>query len=149
MVCDLHQLPDSTVELRAISLWNPWAMWVALGWKTVETRLHDRFASLERKRVAIHAALTWDVSAIESARKYLSTEQIRETVQNLKTWPSGAFICTVDVEDYRVTETTDAKAALIECDTPRFGLYLSNVKLFVPPILARGRQGIWKAQLPL
>jgi hypothetical protein len=43
-----------------ISLWQPWAQWVALGWKLIESRTHNRFKSLLTKRIGIHASAKWD-----------------------------------------------------------------------------------------
>ena len=42
--------------MKAISLWQPHATWVAMKWKTIETRTHDRFRSLRGQRIIIHAA---------------------------------------------------------------------------------------------
>lgn len=141
-----YSLPDPERArdgmLPAISLYNPWAMWVALGWKTIETRLHDRFQSLKGLHILIHAGLSWDVRAIQEAKPYLTKEQIQETTLNLKTWPRGAFVCNTLVHDYRLTEPEDAKAALIECQTPRVGLYLRDTTI-MEPVDAVGRQGIW------
>ena len=44
------------IEIPCISLWQPWASLIALGWKTVETRGHNRFACLAGRRIAIPAA---------------------------------------------------------------------------------------------
>ena len=53
----------SPEELTVISLWRPWCFWVMLGWKTIETRTHDRFANMMGKRIGIHAAQKWDDEA--------------------------------------------------------------------------------------
>ena len=64
---------DGKVELRdadmmpAISLYQPWAEWIMLGWKVIETRKHWRFACLVGKDVLIHAAMRYDVRAIDEA----------------------------------------------------------------------------------
>lgn len=139
-----------------ISLWQPWAQWVALGWKTIETRTHHKFAGLAGKRIAIHAALKWDKSAIEAARPYLSNEQLAahlgaytgaEPVMMASTGAvigaRGNVICTAFVKEHRALGPADAKAALIECESvPRFGLVLEDIQIiqFIP---ARGKQGIW------
>lgn len=132
------------MNIPCISMWQPWAQWVAWGWKTIETRTHDRFASLEGKTIAIQAAKVWDTSALRSAGCYLSEDQIRETAANYCAWPRGAIICLATVDRCGVTERTDAPKALIECESLRFGLYLTNVKLVAPAIPCRGRQGIFK-----
>jgi predicted transcriptional regulator len=44
-------------DMKVITLWQPWASFIALGWKTIETRTHDRFKNLVCERIAIHAGL--------------------------------------------------------------------------------------------
>lgn len=46
--------------MKTISLWQPHATWIAMKWKTIETRTHARFAGLVGQRVAIHAAKKYD-----------------------------------------------------------------------------------------
>jgi hypothetical protein len=135
-------------ELLVISLWQPWATWVMWGWKTIETRLHSRFASLACHRIGIHAAKRWDDNAIRLARPYLTDRQI-EFTQSF-THARGALICTTFVPRYisRLIYC-EARLALIECDTPRSGLSLIDVERFEPPIPMRGRQGVWTISYPL
>jgi hypothetical protein len=134
--------------IPAISLWQPWATWILWGWKTIETRLHDRFAKLEGRRIAIHASVTWDQQAISAASPYLTKEQVEQTYKLLpRDWKAGCLLCSALVEDYRLTEPGDAKRALIECDTPRVGLWLKDIQPIEPPIAMRGHQGIWMVEL--
>jgi hypothetical protein len=130
-----------------ISLWRPWAEWVMLGWKPIETRLHTRFEKLVGKRIGIHAAKVWDRKAIDVARPYLTAEQIASTYEILRTQPAGVLLGTIFVEDFRLLEPSDSEAALIECETIRYGLILSApIKLHCPRPM-RGHQGIWKAEI--
>jgi hypothetical protein len=125
-----------------ISLWMPWANWVMLGWKTVETRRHNRFRNLEGKRIGIHATAKWDDTAIEAARPYLSEEQISDTLGFLRI--GGAILGTVQVEwaSHQPLAAQFCKSALIECVTERYGLYLRFPRI-IEAIPARGKQGIW------
>lgn len=52
--------------MKVITLWQPWATWVVLGWKTIETRLHPRFASLAGQVIGIHAGLKFDDLAMDT-----------------------------------------------------------------------------------
>lgn len=126
--------------IRAISLWQPWASWVSLGWKTIETRTHAKFRSLKGQRIVIHAALKWDNNALAAAAEYLTEDQIKQTERFLRI--SGALICSVLVDDFRLLTPEDSKAALMECKTERFGLFLKDIVRF-PAVPMRGRQGIW------
>jgi hypothetical protein len=139
--------PRESDSIYCISLWQPWAQWVALGWKTTETRLHSKFASLAGKRIAIHAALKWDKGAIEAARKYLSPEQIKRTgeLHNL----GGNLICTAHVDSVGPCYEEDSHAALIDCGkVERVGLFLSDIKTF-PAVPMRGQQGMWSVHRSL
>ncbi len=135
------------MKMRALTLWRPYAEWVAWGWKPIETRLHDRYFCLEGERIAIHAANIWDVGAIAGARRWLTKAQVEQTAALYGT-PGGMVLCTAFVYRCDLTKPSDAKKALIECETPRFGLWLRNVNLVRPPLRIRGRQGIWKVELP-
>lgn len=126
--------------IPVISLWQPWASWVALGWKGIETRTHNRFSSLVGKTIGIHAALKWDVNAVRIAWDFLSGEQRRKTEEFLRV--GGAIICTAHVAEHRRLELGDAPRALIECVTPRWGLVLDKIQA-KEAIPVRGKQGIW------
>jgi hypothetical protein len=134
------------VTIPIISLWMPWANWVMLGWKTIETRLHRRFYSLAGKTIGIHASLRWDDGAIDAARPYLTEKQITQTLNFLRI--GGAIIGTVYVPTVRELAAEDSARALIDCDAvKRHGLEL----MYRNPIEAipcRGKQGIWYADVP-
>jgi hypothetical protein len=148
-IMDLHQISiPGQRTIPVISLWLPWALWVLWGWKPLETRTHDRFKSLEGKTIGIHAANTWDIAAIAAARPYLTAERIQRTMAEVKKPCGGRLLCTGRVDRTFVTKPSDASLALIECDTVRFGLLLSNIVPLDPPILMKGRQGIWRATIP-
>ena len=134
--------------MKAISLHRPWADWVLLGWKKVETRTHARFRSLVHCRIAICAAKKWDDSAIFQARTWLTEEQIRLTEKRKAMPLGGCGICTVGVEYFLPTlHEAWQPDALIECRTLRTGLVLANVQPIIPPIPIIGRQGIFEVEL--
>lgn len=127
-------------SLPVISLWMPWANWVALGWKRIETRTHSRFRSLVGKRIGIHASLKWDATALDEASRYLTFEQVEQTKKFLRI--GGAIICTAMVREFRPLGVVDEPKALIECETPRYGLFLTDIEA-IEAIPAKGKQGIW------
>lgn len=148
MSTELFPIPDSD-EMPVISLWQPWAQWVILGWKTIETREHNRFRHLAGKRLGIHAAKHWDKNAISAAVSWLSVDQIKETQSWLyRDDIRGALIGTVHVITHRILTPSDEPGALIECRTLRCGLDLTNPVRLVTPQPMTGRQGIWRARLP-
>jgi hypothetical protein len=131
--------------MQVITLNMPWANWVALEWKQIETRTHKRFQSLVGKRIGIHAALKWDKNAIGMALPYLDANQYQRSRNFLHI--GGAIICTVFVSEFRQLTPEDAPKALIECDTTRYGLILTDVKQ-IEAIPCRGYQGIWNHDIP-
>lgn len=143
------EVPAPVIEtIPVISLWRPWAQWVMLGWKPIETRTHDRFAGLAGQVIGIHAAQKWDDNWV-SAEPYLSREQILQT----RCWfpgseEVGALLGTVKVREVRWLRPFDCVGSLIECRTKRFGLFLEDPKRLVAPVTMRGQQGIWRAPRP-
>jgi hypothetical protein len=139
---------STPITIPCITLWRPWANWVALGWKPIETRTHERFKSLVGKRIAIHAAQKWDNNAAVAANDYL--DPVRHTGGDMLEYvkSAGLVLCTAFVKEHRRLTPEDAPRALIECDTTRFGLFLEDIQKVEPPFAAKGSQGIWKVVLP-
>lgn len=136
--------------MKVITLWQPWASFIALGWKTIETRTHDRFKNLVGQTIGIHAGNQWDEDWFKLTRNYFSAEQRILTIKmhdNFKAGTNrGAIICTAKVVSVGWLDHRDSQQALIDCslesDHQRFGLSLTNVKI-IKPIPAKGKQGIW------
>jgi hypothetical protein len=130
---------DSSIPI--ISLWMPWANWVMLGWKKIETRTHERFAGLAGKRIGIHATQKWDDTALEAAKNYLTYDQYEKSQNFLRI--GGAILGTVGASAHRLMQPRDAQWALIECSTvKRYGLCLYAPRV-IEAIPANGKQGIW------
>lgn len=140
--------PQGQIYLPCISMWRPWASWIAWEWKTIETRTHARFQSLVGKRIGIHAAQRFDDRARHLANHYLSDGQARSAgrsdpaANSSFNYPRG-LICTAFVRDFRLLTPEDAPKALIECETKRYGLFLEVIHQIKPPLNIKGRQGIW------
>jgi hypothetical protein len=128
--------------MKAISVWQPWAQFIVMGWKPIEMRLHARFKSLVGQRIAIHAAGKWDNNE-ESIGHYLSDQQWDEFCLMKKVQPSLAG--TVFVESLRPLTSEDSKAALCNCGFPPgpYGLILKDAYRFHKPIPWKGQQGIF------
>ena len=127
--------------IPVITLWQPWAYWIMIGWKSIETRRHADFACLAEKTIGIHAGQTWDEDAIGYASKYLTPGQIKAT--NKDNIERGVLLGIVHVLRHRLLTKRDSRQALIDCGkTKRYGLILSCPSLFTFVPL-RGKQGIW------
>lgn len=135
------------MKMPVISLYPPWSNWVALGWKTIETRTHGRLASLAGRKIGIHSSLKWDRDALVLAAPFLDEAQLSESRMFLKL--SGNIICTAYVREHRRLRATDSKAALIDCHSfTRYGLILEDVRPLPELICCRGKQGIWYYEIP-
>lgn len=122
-----------------ITLYQPWATWIMRGWKTIETRTHNKFACLNGKRIGIHAGMTTDASAINNT--YLTKYQL---LQNPEDMINGYLIGAATVIEVRELTNSDSKAALIDCHfTKRYGLFLDNIQGFREPVFVKGEIGIW------
>jgi len=135
----------------AISIWAPWAEYIAAGLKTIETRRHQRFACLVGKRIAIHQALRIDTGA-DAAIKYLivagrgaaGRECAMASYQN-----PGAVLCTAYVFGARWLDKSNSQAALCDCSSgDRYGLFLQDIQRLRAPFFCKGRQGIFNVEIP-
>lgn len=134
--------------MKVITLWQPWASFIACGIKTIETRTHDRFKNLKGETIGIHAGKSWDKDWVELAGRYLRDDQIMDvlTMEYLFKKKSplvfGCLMATAHVQTTGWLFTNHSMRALINCDEDRFGLFLENIRR-VKPITIEGHQGIW------
>ncbi|HUU59672.1 MAG TPA: ASCH domain-containing protein [Phycisphaerae bacterium] len=136
---------QTPAELPAITLYQPWATWIAEGLKTIETRPHGRFGSLVGQRIVIHAGKTFDAGASSIAWQCRSgvAAQLAKIGRRSNDYPLGAIVCTAVVKEHRRVRGTDSAAALCRCTYDCFGLFLEAVRRIDPPIPWRGERGIW------
>lgn len=122
-----------------ITLYQPWATWIMRGWKLIETRTHDRFASLNGKTVLIHAGKKTDESAVNN--QYLTKEQILYKPDGII---NGVILGHCTVEHFQKLNGSHSKRALIDCENvDRWGLFLNEIMTFKAPIAVNGEMGIW------
>jgi hypothetical protein len=137
--------------MDAISLWQPWAEWIAHGLKLTETRTHARFKCLEGKRIAIHASRKFDRDAWDAAKPFLKAagnESYGWFVLKTSEFHLGVIICTALVEKVQWLDGCHSQGALIDCGgVRRFGLYLTGVNVLQEPIPSIGRQGIFEVEI--
>jgi hypothetical protein len=134
--------------MKAISMHQPWAQWVAEGFKTIETRTHPRFSVLLGQRIAIHATKTFDVHAVGLAGQYIG-RAAREAAERGR-GNLGVILCTAFVHHAAPLHPSSmrsrehSQAALIDCfENFRFGLFLKGIVILHPPIPWRGQQFIF------
>ena len=119
-----------------ITLYQPWATWIADGLKTIETRTHNRFgSSLLGKTILIHAGQKIDIQALPNP--YLNGREYSEPIK-------GVILCSAFVNRVGKLSSIHSERAMIDCTSvERFGLYLTVVEKFEIPIPVKGEMGIW------
>lgn len=124
-----------------ITLYQPWATWIMRGWKSIETRTHNRFACLKGRTILIHAGQKTDDSDAAVFNPYLTYGQI---IYNPDDFVNGFILGQAFVKDCRILNSSHSNKALIDCgNTIRYGLFLTDVLPYAQPIPVKGDMGIW------
>ena len=128
--------------MKAFSLWQPWAQFMALGWKLNETR---SWATKYRGLLVIHAAKTRvAMGDVEDALAQQGFRVVR--------FDFGAFLCVVNLVDCvpveKVRDTISARErALGDYSDGRFAWITRDCRPFEQPIPGRGAQGLFAPPL--
>ncbi len=133
--------------MKVITLWRPWGAAIIMGIKTIETRMHSRFASLVGETIGIHNGMKWHKDAFEIMQPFLPDRLPtslfhKEYALNIP----KAIIGEVEVVDHIALgyfDTHLAKAALCKIRSGMWGLVLKNPVLYSHPVEVPGAMGIW------
>ena len=138
--------------MKAITIWQPWASLIALGYKTIETRTHSRLGCLHdpRERFAIHAACRFDewaagviAGVLERWRAHYPRLPVTsEQLADPNAWPRGAVVGTARGVGFGVLNERYELSALCPCDG-LWGLFVADARALPEPVPARGFQGVW------
>jgi hypothetical protein len=115
------------MKIYALSLWQPWATWIAQGKKTVETR---SWKTNQRRPLLICAAKKVDPNfRIEAL-----------------SMPIGKAVAIANLKDCRLMKKSDEKAAMCEWYPGAYAWVLDLIYQIEPfPVV--GRQGIFKVEI--
>ena len=138
--------------MKAITLWQPWASMVALGYKTIETR---SWSTSYRGPLAIHAALRTPPRAQrECVDNPRMSDLLRRNGLRWDALPTGVIVATVylayvwHVE--QLSGCIGSDEAMLGDFTPgRFAWKLTNLYALPEPIPARGHQRLWEWTEPV
>lgn len=123
-----------TALIPAISLWQPWASFIAIGKKPYETRHWKAPPRYVGQRIAIHAAkrqpekddiLWWHSIAGPEAPLF-----------------KGAFVCTAILRAVLPAKSVPFDE-FGDYGEGRFAWHLTDIEVLAPPVSAIGRQGFW------
>ena len=109
---------------KAISLHQPWANWIALGNKTIETRF---------RRTKYRGDLV-----------ICSTKFPEEGVG-----PFGYALCIVELYDCRPMRYSDESGACIAYNKGRWAWMLRNLRRFTDPFRVSGHQGFFNLEVDM
>lgn len=139
-------------EMKAISLWQPWAGLVVRGYKRFETR---SWKTNHRGWLAIHAGLH------KTPRSVWETDPLREALREVGRlygeFVRGAVIgwvwmSSVHTTDYirPILEKRNERLELAfgDFNDGRFAWHLGHPYRFEEAIAAKGKQGIWTWEMP-
>ena len=124
--------------MKAITLTQPWASLVALGWKHVETR---SWKTDYRGPVAIHAAKAFPAAG----RRFAAEERLVGRLPEIL--PLGAIIATARLIYVVRTEATDVsplERRLGDFGPGRYAWFLADVEPLSEPVPIRGALGLWE-----
>jgi hypothetical protein len=129
--------------MKAITLYQPFAGFVALGWKTLATR---SWRTDYRGTIAVHAARC-HVPGVYSAalrRGWLRPfgQPHGATAARLCN-VQGAIVCTAILADCRRMHPEDEPAAIAAWQPKLWAWVLSDVFVLPEPLAALGPQGLW------
>jgi hypothetical protein len=142
---DVGRLAELLVKgegMKALTLTQPWATLVALGYKRVETR---SWRTQYRGPIAIHAAKGFPAEAREFAEVERAIGRVPARI------PRGAVVCIIDLVDCQPTEDVALRISGLE---RHLGDYTSgrwawlfdpdSRRMFSEPIAARGALSLWE-----
>lgn len=137
-------------DFRALTIRQPWANLIAYGEKQYETR---PFQTSYRGPLVIHSGKAFDEEQIELVNRepFHSALERHNGTMNL---PRGCAVAVANLVDIRPVEDTyrylaEQERAFGDYAEGRYAWILDNVYRLPEPIPARGKQGIWRWQLPL
>jgi hypothetical protein len=139
--------------IKALTLSQPWASFVAWGAKTVETR---SWATRYRGWLAVHASKRFPVGDRNAC--YYNPNFRRLMVEHhlaASELPRGSVLCIVRFKDCIPTEQVckvlaESELGLGNYDRGRHAWVLEELlHVFNPPIPAKGALGLWDWELPV
>lgn len=144
---------------KAITLWQPWATFMAMGVKRNETR---GWSTRHRGSLAIHASARRGGWGRRGNRTMIGPYEVEYDGALLLrgpglAWPYrlplGAVVAIVDVVDVKRTESAELRPDAVEeqlgnYDRGRFAWQTGSLRRLPRPVPAVGHQGLWDWVLP-
>ncbi len=136
--------------MKAITIWQPWAGFIAAKMKQYETR---SWPTSHRGEIAIHSARIGDDEfAFDDAHQHQLHEKLI-ALPNAVLAARGAIIALATLEDCLRTEQIEpvlvaeeryAELHLGDFLRGRYAWKMGNVRVLDHPVPCRGKQGVWR-----
>lgn len=128
--------------MKTLSLWQPWATFMARAWKVNETR---SWSTSYRGLLAIQAAK--NRSALRETSSILAAAHASQYMDLIGQWPFGEIVCVVRLVDCVPVEKirdqlTQMERAMGNYSDGRFAWVTKNVLTLNPTIPYKGSQGL-------
>jgi hypothetical protein len=137
------------MQIKAISLWQPWASLVAIRAKQYETR---HWTTRYRGKIAIHAAKRWTREEKDLTRSPWFYEALKAAGIDAMNMPLGGIVAVGELTAIYKSELlypkiSDQERAFGNYQAGRFAWRLENIQPveFIPLV---GRQGLFDVVLP-
>jgi activating signal cointegrator 1 len=153
--------------VKALTLWQPWASLVAMGAKTVETRI---WSTGHRGELAIHSAANLPPKWLGTSQQLIEFRDALADVLNCRRdfdermglhvdeavhkLPRGQILCIVRVRDVIPTEALgpedlpQTERLFGNYELGRYAWFLEMVRRFDEPIPAKGNRRLWNWNEP-
>ncbi|MDJ0511574.1 MAG: ASCH domain-containing protein [Crocosphaera sp.] len=147
----VNQYEKSQNKAKAISLHQPWASLIALGFKHFETR---SWGTKYRGKLVICAAKKNSKQQRLDYEDLASILGIDLTQNPWESLPLGKAIAIVDLVDCIkmtpefISAQSESEQLCGHWETGRFAWQLDDIKPIFPPIPIKGQQGLWDVSLP-
>ncbi|ETT30703.1 hypothetical protein C161_27403 [Paenibacillus sp. FSL R5-192] len=137
--------------MKAITIIQPWATLIAIGAKQYETR---SWPTKHRGEIAIHAGKKIDTEACKEPEIRKALEEYGYMIDNL---PVGAVVATAQLTNCLKSVDTWTDGYVLEgnrlvyspeyefgdFEPGRYAWEMSDVKMLMKPLPAKGQQGLW------
>lgn len=126
------------VELRALTVRQPWATWIALGVKTVENRT---WPTRHRGPLAIHAGAAFEADAWRTS---VVQALPRGTLPGLTSLPQSAILAVVELIDCHEYRPGCCDSPWSEKGAGTWHWVLVNVRALPEPVPCKGSLSLWR-----
>lgn len=137
-------LERAGVDVKALTLYQPWASAIAFGAKSIETR---SWRTDYRGPIAIHAAARRPEDLADYHGRAFAARELERRAGRISALPLRAFVAVAELVDVIPTHLLNPEpleAAFGDFDPGRYGWILADVRRLPEPVPYQGARGLWE-----